>query len=565
MRLATIAQTKEIEKKAAQMGLSEELLMEAAGLSSARLFLERVFFKGVKASTKFARRDSRVLILCGPGHNGADGLVMARHLLQAGLENVNVVCLYSSSRVSPLYLTQLHRLKLQLNGSQHEGSQHGKSRLVSRRRGSKLREVELTQGTEGIGPLFSSASFLSSADFIVDALFGIGLKRELDGLFKELVTKINDANKIVFSLDIPSGLNADTGKGPCVKAKACVTFGVNKIGLFTGEGLTNSGQRYRAPIFPRHLCEEIACSHELIDERVFRKRFPSRGTDRRLVDRRLVEGNKFTFGHVMVVGGSPGMWGAGLLSCRASLRVGAGYVTWASFWGEPAIADSPEFLRLDLSAWTGTEPPWRKRPQAVVIGPGLGLALESDKGAEQFDRFFKLINLLMSEKIPMVVDADAMPHVVRQRLSGEKQAQATADFQQIIFTPHEGELRRLVEGEDEDSPHLSRLELGTRLQARIGGVFVIKGYRSYVVSEKKVGVCGSGDASLAKAGTGDVLAGLIGGLLARGLKPYDAASLGAFLHGRTAEDWVRHKKSPEALSPSELIDGFPSTLLRITN
>jgi len=498
MRLATREQASQIDSQTqSQFDLSSEVLMESAGALAAREIAN-------------LRDTKNVVIVCGPGHNGGDGLVVARHLHGRAVKSVRV-CFVGEGRFdevrSPL-------VKLQL----------------SRVRALGLEVVNASDLARSLPGL------LSQADLIVDAIFGIGFRGPMTSPYDRIVEQINSAKVRVVSLDVPSGLNVDSGTvaraGQAVRADLTLTFGLAKPGFFVNSGPAHVGRLKVIPIgLPQKLQREIAHSHFLFTQRLAKQLLPDRGP----------AANKSNFGHALVLAGRKGFWGAGLLASTAAYRVGAGYVTWAShICPDEMLQDLPEVLMANAH-----EPEvWQKKFTAVALGPGLGFGPET---AELIERAKSHVNL------PVLLDADGITACVTHGLFPLPS--------HWVMTPHAGELARVL-GCDAKEIEADRFQAVQRARDRVGCLILLKGFRSVLGFEDKMGVIYSGNVALAKAGTGDVLTGMIAGFLAQGLLPAHAALLGSYLHGRMADVWIRSGQDISALSASDLNALLPALLSR---
>ncbi|WP_413288727.1 NAD(P)H-hydrate dehydratase [Bdellovibrio sp. HCB337] len=411
---------------------------------------------------------SRIGIWCGSGNNGADGRVMA-HLLR-----------------------------------------------------EKKYNVEVLQGTS-----WSPQSY----DIVIDALFGVGLNRPIEGDLQKQILKLNKTRKKVFAVDIPSGLDANTGVilGAAVKAQWTLTVAPAKPGLFLNEGPVCCGRVRAVAIgFPTELLQEKAQSVFLIGGESARRLLPSRS----------MTGNKAKFGHLLVLAGSAGMEGAALLVSEAAARMGCGYVTLCSPSAEIHKKSRPDFLRLSIDGFFKSD---LKKYSAVVVGPGLGVNTQTSEIMEH----------LRKHHARVLVDADALTVLA--------QNPAMKLPSEWLLTPHAGELSRFLKI-DAKSLEADRLQSAERAQTTLGSVLLFKGFRTVVAAPRKRYIIGSGNVALAKAGTGDVLAGFIGSLMAQGLPTLKAAVLGAYLHGRIADDWLRRAHSARTLMASDLPELIDASL-----
>jgi hydroxyethylthiazole kinase-like uncharacterized protein yjeF len=374
----------------------------------------------------------------------------------------------------------------------------------------------------------------AEVDIVVDAYFGVGLNRDVVGETQKQIQKINRAKKLVIAVDIPSGLDANRGVilGEAVRAAWTLTIAPGKPGLFLQEGPQTAGHIRRVDLgFPEELLRNQADSVFLIGNASARSLLPSRGST----------ANKSHFGHLLVVAGSPGMEGAASLVCEAAARMGCGYVTLCSFSPEISRHVRPDFLRLSPKDFFKSD---LQKYTAVVVGPGLGTGEATGKILDHLHEFHGKV----------LVDADALT-----LLSRRSQNSLPPEW---LLTPHAGELGRLlkVPAKDLEGDRLGAVDRAVReLNAHI----LFKGYRTVLGSKGKRYIIGSGNVALAKAGTGDVLAGFVGSLMAQGLPTTKAAALGAYLHGRIADDWLRRGHSSRSLLASELPEFLDSCLRRL--
>lgn len=497
MRLATAEQAAEIDEVSRTVyGLSDEVLMESAGALAAR----EIELSYLPELTK-----GMLAIVAGPGNNGGDALVVARHLHSAGHRDLQIFLIAPRDAQSPLFRQQLQRAELQ-----------------------GLRLVDLTKVPE-------RADQIRSAALIVDGVFGIGLKRKIEEPFLKVIEAINGAQAPTVSIDTPSGLNANTGlvEGVAVRAAMTVTFGLAKPGFFVSEGPSHTGKLRILPIgFPYEALRGVATSHFLFTERLARRYLPDRKET----------SNKSDHGRLLVMAGRPGFWGAGLLASGSAFRLGAGYVTWASF-EEPleVLRETPEVLTAKIH----DDRLWQTKWSAVAIGPGLGSTRETADVIEK---------LKTLENVPVVVDADALTAAVEFGLFPFPSS--------WVITPHTGELSRILKIHVQDIER-DRFKAAFQAYEKTKCHVLLKGFRSLIAFEKRCMVIHAGNSALAKAGTGDVLTGMVGGLLAQGLDTIQAASTAAYLHGRLADEWVRSGQDKSSLTASDLKAILPQVISRL--
>lgn len=497
MRLATVAQAAQIDDVSQRVyGLTGEILMEAAGCSAARE-IDLTFLPELTRGS--------AAVVCGPGNNGGDGLVVARHLHSSGHRDLVVFLMAPRDTQSPLFRLQLQRAEKQ-----------------------GLRIVDLNQWPE-------RAEQIKSAELIVDALFGIGLKRKIEEPFLSVVEAMNAAKAPKVSLDAPSGLNSDTGRveGVAVRAAMTVTFGLAKTGFFVGEGPAHTGKLRVLPIgFPHEALRGIATTHFLFNERLAKRYLPLRKDT----------SNKSDHGRLLILAGHEGFWGAGVLASSAAFRMGAGYVQWASF-STPleALKEIPEVLTGRIN----DEALWKTKFSAACVGPGLGTGKETAKVVEKLKSIADL---------PVVVDADAITACVEHDLFPLPK--------NWVITPHAGELSRILKVHAQDIEK-DRFQAARAAFEKTGCHVLLKGFRSLIAFGERCLVIQAGNSALAKAGTGDVLTGMIGSLLAQGLDTTQGAATAAYLHGRLADEWLRAGNDKSSLTASDLKAILPQVVSRL--
>ncbi|HET8701739.1 MAG TPA: NAD(P)H-hydrate dehydratase [Nitrococcus sp.] len=413
----------------------------------------------------------RILIVCGGGNNAGDGYVVARFALRDGLQ-VRVLAL-----VDPVRL-------------QGAAATAAKAYL-------ELGQTEPFRD-EGLG----------EAEVIVDALLGTGLDRPVQGRFAQAIETINATGRPVLAIDIPSGIRGDTGQimGIAVRACATPTFIALKRGLFTGDAPGCTGEVTFSDLeVPTAVTSGIEPAAFRITAAKVNTWLPPRGR----------AAHKGHFGHVLIVGGDRGMGGAVRLAAEAAGRLGAGLVTAATRVEHvaPILAARPEVMCHGIAGPEDLEPLFA-RATVVVLGPGLG---RGDWGRALFERCIAFDG-------PLVIDADGLNLL----------AQAPQWRDNWVLTPHPGEAARLL-GCPVTEVQADRFAAVEALQSRFGGVAVLKGAGSLIRGAVLTWLCDRGNPGMASGGMGDVLSGVIGGLLAQGLNAEAAAVSGVWLHAHAAD------------------------------
>ncbi|MCB8932960.1 MAG: NAD(P)H-hydrate dehydratase [Chthonomonadaceae bacterium] len=503
--IADAERSREIDRRStAEFGVGQRELMESAGGA--------VF----DALAEILPDGGRLLVACGKGNNGGDGFVAARLALDHGYE---VECLVAAKPG-------------ELRGEADE------QRVLAQRAGIPCvfhGDPHWTQRLRSLGEF----------DLVVDALLGIGATGEVHGPVLEVIEAINESETPAIAVDVPSGIECDTGAelGDAVWALRTVTFGLAKPFLFQSVGLEKCGYWSVAEVlFPPQLLAEPTDAR-LLDATWVGERLPER----------LKGSHKGHNGAVLVVAGSTRMPGAAVLAARAALRSGAGYVGVASI---PAVCDAiaahvPEAVLVPLPESGGaiaeaaaaallTEERW----DSLVIGPGLS----QDGQVASF-----LQALLPNWRTPLCVDGDALNAIALG---------CPLPTSPFVLTPHPGEMARLL-GSDIATVQADRFGAARSAAQRLGGTVVLKGAHSVIsTSGRPLLVNRTGNSGMAAAGMGDVLSGVVGTLLAQELSPEDAAACASYWHG-LAGDLCAAETGPIGFLAGEAADALPKVRAKI--
>lgn len=445
-------------------------------------------------------RDYTFMVFCGVGNNGGDGLVIARLLSRNGY-NVEVYVVEFSDKQSPDFKANLKRLP------------KGQTKTHTIKKSSDLPEIP-----EGA--------------LLIDALFGTGISRKLEGVSLEVVQAMNNSGQTIVSIDMPSGLfdadNADNDREGIVQANHTLTFQFIKPAFLFGENSTQVGQWHVLDIgIHPNFIADVATDYFLIEEQCIKHRLKKRDKF----------SHKGTFGHAAIVAGSYGKFGAALLASKGALKSGAGLVT--AIVPEKGVnilqIGAPEVM---VSPNSGTESPVGDVDlspySAVGVGPGLGTNAETAK----------VVAEIIESQLPAVIDADALNLMAAEK-NGFKKAHPN-----LVFTPHPGEFRRMV---GEWKSDCERLNKQIEWSKSHNAYLLVKGaHSSLSTPDGKVYFNSTGNPGMATAGSGDVLTGIITGLLSCGYSTEDSAIIGMFLHGR-AGDIARKTTGEEALTASDII------------
>lgn len=430
----------------------------------------------------------RLLLLVGGGGNGGDALLLGRLALRDGLA---VEAIAVSDRSS---------------------GDAARARAAFTEAGGHVRVAD-------------AASHFAEADLCVDGLFGIGLTRAVDGVAAALIGRLEAARLPVLALDVPSGLDAGSGSrlGPCVRADATVVFLAWKRGLFTADGADACGERELATLdVPPAAFDGVSADADLLDASIARVLGP-----------RADNTNKSHYGHVLAIGGDEGMGGAIRLTGEAALRTGAGLVSVATRTTQVAVASAarPELMVRGVDGVSGLGT-LLARASVVAIGPGLGQAA--------WGRALLEAALVCGK--PLLLDADALNLL----------AQAPRPLPpSTVLTPHPGEAARLLEC-DTATIQRDRYAAVRALAQRHAAVVVLKGAGSLIADPQgRVAVCRWGNPGMASGGMGDLLTGVVAGLLAQRLSAWDAARFGVALHARAGD--LAAADAPRGMIASDLL------------
>ena len=512
IKVVTAKEMQELDRRAVvEYGIPSLVLMENAGAETARALV-----------TAYPAA-SRVAVLCGRGNNGGDGFVVARHLLNRG------------TTVETLLLARRHDIK---------GDARVNLEILEKMGGAP---VEVT-GADGLAAL---PQRISRADVVVDALLGTGAQGPARDFLAEVIEAVNRAARPVVSVDLPSGLSADDPEppGPAVRAALTVTFALPKRCLLLYPAAGHAGTVRVVDIgLPADLCRDPALTLGLLEAADAAAAFPPRDA----------AAHKGSFGHVLVIAGSVGKTGAAALASLAAQRVGAGLVTLAI----PASLNDVMEIKL-TEVMTEPLPETEARSlglpalerlvrlaegkSAVAIGPGLSTHPSTQKLVRE---------LLPSLRLPVVLDADGI-----NALAGQAQLLAGAGGP-IILTPHPGELSHLL-GVARDEVLRQRLCLVPEVASRFNVTLVLKMARTLIASgARETVIVPTGNPGMATGGTGDVLTGLIAGLLAQGADLGLAARAGAYVHG-LAGDLAAERLGQEAMLAGDLLECVPEAIRRV--
>ena len=508
MKIVTAAQMQTLDRRAiTEAGIPSLVLMERAGTEVVQQ-LERHFSP---------LKNKRIAIVCGKGNNGGDGFVVARLLAQKRI-TIQVVALAKAGDLS-----------------RDARMMHGRLQRIAKK-------GAIRTGYDAA----ALRELLASTDLIVDAILGTGLSSPVTGVYEQVILDLNRAGRPIVAIDIPSGLHADTGTvlGKAVRADMTITFGLPKIGLYIAAGIDHAGSVHVADIgIPANLVDLVESQVFLLTHAGAKASLPVRNPS----------SHKGTYGHAGIIAGSVGKTGAAAMAAKAALRVGTGLVTVAI----PSSVNDTLEAKL-LEAMTVPMPETKARTlarssldrllaftqsrTAIAIGPGLTTHPET---VEVIQELVKRVDK------PCVLDADAI-----NALAGKASLLTESKFPPIL-TPHPGEMSRLEIDASPQSVNADRIGVASRFARERGVLVVLKGARTIVARpDGMVAVCPTGNSGMATAGTGDVLTGMIVGLLAQGLSQWDAACTATYFHG-LAGDSAARTIGQVAMTAGDLIEHIP--------
>ncbi|ADL13591.1 bifunctional ADP-dependent NAD(P)H-hydrate dehydratase/NAD(P)H-hydrate epimerase [Acetohalobium arabaticum] len=506
MEVVTAQQMQQIDKRTIEeLGIPGVVLMENAGRAVVDTAWEMLDYN----------QEAEVVILAGGGNNGGDGFVAARLLDDLGVET-EVLLVGESEAVSG-------DAEVNLN--------------ILQKLDYEVRELQTEDDLE------QAADLLAGADLVIDALLGTGIKGDLRGLFPDLIGLINESEIPVLAVDIPSGLDAETGQphGRAVKADVTLTFALPKLGLVVYPGSEYAGRLEVA---------DISIPDKAVEAQQIKREWITADLARDFLPKRASCSHKGSFGQAAVIAGSEGMTGAAKLSSLAVLKSGAGIATL----GVPKTLHSileekltevmtkplPETRDscLSLNSFAGIKALSREA-DVMAVGPGMSRSTEIT---------YILHDILGELELPLVIDADGINAVTDLDLLADRKAPT-------VLTPHPGEMARLV-GTSVAEIEADRIKTAAKWAKDLEVTIVLKGAATVIATaDGRAYINSTGNSGLATAGSGDVLTGIITGLMAQGLTADEAAVLGVFLHGLTA-DLALEEETTYTLLAGDLIDNL---------
>ncbi len=498
----------------------------------------------------------KAFFLCGMGNNGADGLAVARILVQNGWK-VSVLAVGKREKATREWLYQkklLDKMNIEVN-------------LFS----TSL-DKEDSKETKLAGELFGQrkadlSKQYPQADVYVDALFGIGLSREVTGIYRAAIEEWNTHREACgaygVAVDICSGLDAGSGQvlGTCIQANVQITFGYGKIGQFVYPGAAAAKKTVICDIgLPTEAIHHI----EGMPFEAFEQEDAAQ-----LLGERCPWGNKGTFGRVVIIAGSEGMAGAAYLSALAAYRTGAGLVeiitpecnrlVLQQLLPEAVLVCLPENADEGIVKTLVTNE--ISKAKAIVIGPGLSTGTLAKQLLDAVLEWNQSVNKVKEpqKQCPIVIDADAL-NILAKRTQAEQETAVSEFGEAVILTPHPGELGRLL-GISTKEAAANLIASAEALQKKFGCICVCKDARTVIYAGGRRYCNLTGNSGMATGGSGDVLTGVIASLAAQGLSAQKAAVLGVWLHG-AAGDEAAKEKSPYSMIARDLTEGLSKVLIQ---
>ncbi len=503
MKVSKVEEMRILDQKAVELGIGQEILMENAGEAAYFVILN-----------EFGVKNKRFVIFCGSGNNGGDGFVVARKIYSGG------------GKVKVFLLAEKDKFK---------GAARKNLEIIS----------NLSIDIEVLNEIETARGDVLEADAIIDAIFGTGLSREVEGIYKEVIQLINESKKKVFAIDIPSGVNGDTGQemGISVKADYTITYGLPKIGNLLYPGYGRCGKLYVSHIsFPPSLYNSDSIKVEVAELIPLPERNPNT--------------TKMDYGPVLFIAGAQNYNWAPIASAYSFLKAGGGYSFLAcpkslvpflaqggrevvfrpqkeTDSGSIALENKDELLELS------------ERMRMVVLGPGLSLNEETQA----------LVRELVKEiRKPLLIDGDGIT-AISQEVELLKERKAGT-----ILTPHTGEMARITKKQREEVER-NRVDILQETSRELNAIIVLKGPHSLVgYPDQRVSIIVSGDtggkAGMATAGSGDVLNGTIAAMFCLGLNLEEAVRVGVFIHGLSG-DLAAKEKGADGMTAQDILNFLP--------
>jgi hydroxyethylthiazole kinase-like uncharacterized protein yjeF len=487
-------QCKEMDRQTINnIGIPGSILMENAAIGIFR---------------ELADKGESFLILCGKGNNGGDALALCRHLILGG-KKVKVYIVSKDENYTEDFKINFNILK----------------NLIDKR------EIFFIKSENDIED--NIINDLKNYDLVVDGIFGVGLNKDLTGMFKRVIECVNLYGKIIVSIDIPSGLDCDLGieRGIAVHADITYTFEVIKQGFLNYKAINCVGNVKILKIgIPEHIKKMNSGNFFILEKYEYKQ----------LLYKRQVYGHKGSYGRALVIAGRMGFTGAAFITTECTVRAGAGLTTLICN-KEVQIALSNRFIEAMTLTWDNNVIEIIKNASAIAFGPGIGIGDREEQLLEQ---------VINNSKCPVVIDADGIT------LIGENKSLLDNLKGRAIITPHPGEMARFL-GITVEEVESDRTNITIAVAKKYGIVVLLKGYNTVISNGKDTYINSTGNSKMASGGMGDALTGIINAFLSQGVDLEQAALLGAYVHGNIAD---RLGKQAYIVNARDIINELPKEI-----
>ena len=477
-----------------ELKIPSMVLMENAALK----VLKNIDFKKFKSFT----------IVCGSGNNGGDGLALARHIFASGYKaNVFIV---GNGKMSDDFKNNYNILK------------------------NMDLEIKSIKDSKDIVSLNEA---LNKNDVVIDAIFGIGLKREIEGIYKEVVNTINEKRKYTISIDIPSGMKCDTFGTfeSCIKANKTISFEVYKRGFLDYESEEYTGEIVVEKIgIPEFVVDKFHNKEYLVNEEYIKS----------ILKKRDKYSHKGDFGRVSIIAGSDNYIGAAYIASQSAVRSGAGLVT---LFTKESIIDNLRNKIVEAMIMSYEDKEFKdkiSKSDSIAIGPGMG----NNKSTFEYVK-----EIILTEGCPVVIDADGL-NVLQNNLDILSMAK-----RKIIMTPHMGEMSRLT-GISINELVDDRINIAQNFAKKYNVILLLKGYNTIITDGYSIYINTTGNSKMASGGMGDALTGIIASFIGQKYKALQATILGAYIHGKCGDEL---SKNMFCVNASHIIESIPYTLSKI--
>lgn len=433
-----------------------------------------------------AKKGESFLILCGKGNNGGDALALCRHLILNG-KKVRIYIVSKDENYTDDFKTNFNILEKLIDGEN----------LLFIKSENDINDNVIND--------------LKKYDVVVDGIFGVGLNKDLAGMFKKVIKYINLYAEFIVSIDVPSGLDCDLGseRGIAVHANVTYTFEVIKQGFLNYKAIDCLGTMKVLKIgIPEHVKKNNSQNFHILEQQEYK----------RLLPERLVYGNKGNYGKALIVAGRRGFTGAAYIATECTVRAGAGLTTLICN-EDVQISLSSRLIEAMTLTWSDDVVRTIKGANSIAFGPGIGTG---DREMEMLEQ------VIDNSKCPIVIDADGIT------LLGKNKSLLSKLKGRAIITPHPGEMARFL-GITVEAIELDRVNITRNVASKYGIVVLLKGYNTVISNGKDVYINPTGNSKMASGGMGDALTGIINAFLSQGVNLEEAALLGAYIHGNIAD------------------------------